>query len=192
VIDEVVVTAANVSDRDAVDDLLAPSAGDDVKPEVLGDCAYADGETRDRLGGNGYTVRAKVPPIRNRSGRFGKTSFNIDLADSTVTCPAGMTVTIASSRRGGGKASFSGHCQSCPMRKRCTAARDGRSITIHRHEAILLAARAEQTTPEWVERYRADRPIVERKIALDFDHWYVGGDTRCCTPQLAQALIDGF
>ena len=49
-IDEVTVTPANTPDRDAVDDLLAPSADDEDKPEVVGDSAYADGETRDRLG----------------------------------------------------------------------------------------------------------------------------------------------
>jgi hypothetical protein len=47
-IDEVAVTPANTPDRDAVDDLLVPSAGDEGKPEVVGDSAYADGETRDR------------------------------------------------------------------------------------------------------------------------------------------------
>jgi hypothetical protein len=30
---------------------------------------------------------------------------------------------------------------------------------------VLQQARAEQREPGWVERYRADRPIVERKIA---------------------------
>lgn len=36
---------------------------------------------------------------------------------------------------------------------------------MHPHEALLQRARAEQTEPEWIERYRADRPIVGRKIA---------------------------
>jgi hypothetical protein len=30
---------------------------------------------------------------------------------------------------------------------------------------LLQRARAEQADPAWVARYRADRPIVERKIA---------------------------
>lgn len=40
-IDEVVATPANTSDRDAVDDLLAPVAGEENKPTVVGDSAYA-------------------------------------------------------------------------------------------------------------------------------------------------------
>ena len=91
-IDEVTVTPANTPDRDAVDDLLEPSAEAQDKPEVVGDSAYADGETRDRLTKRGYKVRAKVPPARNRAGRFTKDRFTIDLEAGTVTCPAEVTV----------------------------------------------------------------------------------------------------
>ena len=178
-IDEATVTPANTPDRDAVDDLLAPSADESDKPEVVGDSAYADGETRDRLGKAGYTVRAKVPPARNREGRFTKDRFHVDLDDGTVTCPAGHTVAITWSRRGGGKASFKPHCRTCPLRGRCTAARRGRSISIHRHEPVLQAARAEQATPEFGERYRADRPVVERKLAHFTRRLWGGRKARC-------------
>jgi len=178
-IDAVTVTAANTPDRDAVDDLLAPSADGEDKPEVVGDSAYADADTRDRLATAGYPLRAKVPPARNQMGRFTKDRFHVNLDDHTVTCPAGQTVTITPSRGGGGKASFAMHCPSCPLRKYCTAARRGRSITIHRHEALLGAARTEQATPEWVERYRADRPIVERKIAHFARRLWGGRKARC-------------
>lgn len=178
-IDEVAVTPANTPDRDAVDGLLAPNTEADAKPEVVGDSAYADGDTRQRLGDAGYTLRAKVPPARNRAGRFSKDRFEINLDDGTVTCPAGQTVTIRPSRRGGGKASFAAHCGTCPLRKRCTAARRGRSITIHRHEALLQAARTEQATPEWAQRYRADRPVVERKIAHFARRLWGGRKARC-------------
>jgi len=133
---------------------------------VVGDSAYADGETRERLGNAGYNVRAKVPSARNREGRFTKDRFHINLDDNTVTCPADHTVAITWSRRGGGKASFKPHCRTCcPQSDRCTAARRGRSISIHRHEAVLQHARSEQHTTDWIQRYRADRPIVERKLA---------------------------
>ena len=178
-IDEVTVTPANTPDRDAVDDLLEPSAEAQDKPEVVGDSAYADGETRDRLTKRGYKVRAKVPPARNRAGRFTKDRFTIDLEAGTVSCPAEVTVQITPSRRGGGKASFAAHCASCPLRKSCTAASRGRSITIHRHEAILQAARTEQATPEWVDAYRANRPIVERKIAHFARRLWGGRKARC-------------
>ncbi len=178
-IDEVTVTPANTPDRDVVDDLLEATAEEEDKPDVVGDSAYADGDTRDRLSKRGYKVRAKVPPIRNRGGRFTKDQFRINLDDDTVTCPAEVTVRITPSRRGGGKAGFASHCAACPLRRRCTAARQGRSITIHRHEAILQAARSEQATSEWIDSYRADRPIVERKLAQFARRLWGGRKARC-------------
>ena len=87
------------------------------KPEVVGDSAYADGETRDRLGNAGYTVRAKVPPARNRAGRFTKDQFHINLDDDTVTCPAEQTVTITpvTARRRQGQLRRT--AARCPLRK---------------------------------------------------------------------------
>ena len=73
-IDEVAVTAANVSDRDAVDDLLVGLAAEENKPEVLGDSAYADGATRKALGDAGFEVVAKVPPVRNATGSSPRTT----------------------------------------------------------------------------------------------------------------------
>ena len=164
-IDEVAATPANTPDREAVSDLLAPHADEEDKPEVLGDSAYADGATRATLEQQGFTVTAKCPPVRNATGLFTKDRFEVDLETNTVTCPAGQRATINPTRDGGGRASFKIHCRTCPMRKACTKSRAGRSISVHPHEAILQKARAEQKEPGWVEHYRADRPIVERKIA---------------------------
>jgi IS5 family transposase len=164
-IDEVVATPANTPDRDAATDLLAPLAEDEDKPEVLGDSAYADGATRDTLEAQGFTVTAKCPPVRNATGLFTKDRFAVDLETATVTCPAGKQVTINPTRDGGGRASFKVHCRTCPLRAACTKSRSGRTIAVHPHETILQRARAEQTEPGWAEHYRADRPIVERKIA---------------------------
>jgi IS5 family transposase len=164
-IDEVVVTPANTADRDAVDDLLADHAQAADKPTVIGDSAYADGATRARLEGHGYEVLSKTPPVRNTAGGFPKDRFAVDPDAGTVTCPAQHTVAIRPARGGGGKASFAAHCSGCPLRADCTTSRRGRTISVHPHEAILQRARAEQARPEWRTRYRADRPIVERKIA---------------------------
>jgi IS5 family transposase len=164
-IDEVVVTPANAADRDAVDDLLATHADSEEKPSVVGDSAYADGATRARLEGEGYEVVAKTPPPRNSTGLWPKDRFDIDPDAATATCPAGHTVAIAFGRHGGGKASFAPHCATCPLRPDCTDSPRGRTITVHPHEAVLQRARAEQRSPEWSARYRADRPVVERKIS---------------------------
>ncbi len=43
---------------------------------------------------------------------------------------------------------FGAACAGCPLRERCTTARDGRSMTIHPHEGLLRAARAQSRTAE--------------------------------------------
>lgn len=60
---------------------------------------------------------------------------------------------------------FGEHCAGCPQRQRCTSSPKGRSIRIHRQEAVLQRAKAAQATPEWQHAYRSTRPKVERKIA---------------------------
>jgi DDE family transposase/transposase-like protein DUF772 len=163
-IDEVTVTPANAADHDPVDELLAPVAGNQVKPVVFGDCAYADGDTLAHLEGQGFEVMAKVPPAANQNGRFSKDDFSIDLQAATVTCPAGYRVAIRFDDDGSGAASFGTKCATCPLVVQCTTNKAGRTITIHRHEQILQQHKAEQQTPEWHEAYTSTRPKVERKI----------------------------
>jgi len=161
---EVVATPANTHDAKAVPELLAGEAGED-KPMILGDSAYADGQTRKVLGEGGFTLMAKCPPIRNATGGFTKDRFVVDLEANTVSCPAGETAMIIGRGDGSGLARFAPHCTSCPLRAACTTSRAGRSVAINEHEAILQHARAEQREPEWIATYRANRPLVERKIA---------------------------
>lgn len=132
---------------------------------MVGDSAYADGATRDAMEDKGFNLSAKCPPVRNATGLFTKDRFVVDLETRTVTCPAGQRVAVNLTRDGGGRASFKVHCKDCPLRRACTKSRAGRTISVHPHEALLQRARAEQKDPGWLERYRADRPIVERKIA---------------------------
>jgi len=161
---EIVATPANTHDAKAVSQLLAAEP-DEGKPMILGDSAYADGATREALDERGFTLMAKCPPIRNATGGFTKDRFVIDLEARTVTCPAGQTVTITPRGDRSGVARFAPHCRTCPLRVACTTSRAGRSVAINEHEAILQHARAEQGDSEWIATYRANRPLVERKIA---------------------------
>lgn len=164
-IDDVVLTPANTPDRDAVPALVEPLLERAERPEIVGDAAYGDGATRAALQDAGITVVARVPPTRNTTGGFTKDRFAVDLDASTVTCPAAQSVAIRFSPNGAGVARFAAHCANCPLASRCTTSRHGRSITVHPQEALLQRARAEQRDPAWWLRYRAERPMVERKIA---------------------------
>jgi IS5 family transposase len=178
-IDEVVVTPANVHDAVPVEDLLATHATDEEKPTVMGDCAYGTAETLERLAEAGYEdVKARVAPARGRDGRFGKDDFAVDLEARTVTCPAGQTAPIRTGKDGSGRADFAPHCSSCPLAARCTTATGGRTVTIHRREDLLQAHKAAQATPEWQADYTGTRPKVERKIAHFVRHPWGGRKAR--------------
>jgi IS5 family transposase len=164
-IDETAVTAANVADHEAVDDLLAPVAQMPEKPDVYGDSAYADAENLSHLEDQGFTVMAKVPAAHARDGRYSKDEFGIDLEAETVTCPAGQVAPIRWGRDGDGLASFGPACSSCPLAEQCTTNASGRTISIHPHEQTLQNHKAEQQTAHWQQAYTATRPTVERKIA---------------------------
>jgi Transposase DDE domain/Transposase domain (DUF772) len=164
-IDEVAATPGNTPDRDAASELLGGLVGGQDKPEVVGDSAYGDAATRAHLEAEGFTLVAKCPPARNTGGRFAKDRFAVDLDRGTVTCPAGQTAVIVPARGDGGRASFRPWCATCPLRSGCTSSRRGRTIAIHPQEAVLQRARASQRDPTWEERYRTDRPTVERKIS---------------------------
>ncbi|HTW97897.1 MAG TPA: IS1182 family transposase [Acidimicrobiales bacterium] len=187
-IDEVAVTPANVSDREAIDDLLASFDDEPEKPIVFGDSAYADGDTLHRLEDKGYAVMARVPPATQRDGRYSKDDFRIDLQAGEVTCPAGATVAIRFCNEGSGIAGFGDLCASCPLQSRCTTAKTGRTITIHRHEQILRQHKADQQNEEWKQQYSGTRPKVERKIA-HFVHKPWGG-RRARTRGAARVLTD--
>jgi len=59
---------------------------------------------------------------------------------------------------------FGAACAGCPLRPRCTTARDGRSMTIHPHEDLLRAARAQARTGGFKRAYPT-RSAIERIIA---------------------------
>jgi hypothetical protein len=130
--------------------------------QVLGDAAYGGGETRAALTAAGHTQTIKPIPLRPAvPGGFTKDDFAIDLHAGTVTCPAGQTVAITP----GGRAVFDWRCGPCPLRERCTHAKDGKTVNLHRHEAELAAARRQATDPAFQASYRRWRPMVERSIA---------------------------
>jgi hypothetical protein len=174
-IDEVIVTAGNVHDSAPVDDLLAGVTGEQVKPTVMGDCAYGTAGTLARLADAGYDdVKAKVAPARGRDGRFGKDDFDVDLDAGEVTCPAGKVAVIRTGKDGTGRADFAGQCTVCPLRESCTTSASGRTVTVHAREDLLQEHKTAQASPQWQEAYTGTRPKVERKIA-HFVHRAWGG-----------------
>jgi Transposase DDE domain/Transposase domain (DUF772) len=153
------LTAANLPDGPTGLQLLD---GEAPGLEVLGDSGYGSGPTRAALRAAGHTQTIKPIPLQSAvPGGFTLHDFRIDRQAGMVRCPAGATAPITSS----GQASFARWCQRCPLRRRCTTARRGRTIRLHRHEDELRAARRQAVTRSFQQRYRRWRPMVERSIA---------------------------
>jgi hypothetical protein len=85
------------------------------RPErVLGDTAYGNGPVRAELTERDVDVLAPVPEGKVVEGRLGKREFGIDLDAGTVTCPAGHTVVISTSKTGFRGANFNRDmCRDC-------------------------------------------------------------------------------
>ena len=130
--------------------------------EVLGDTHYGSGATRAALRAAGHAQTIKPIPLHSAvPGGFTVHDFRVDRQAGMVRCPAGMTAPISSS----GKASFARHCPGCPLRRRCTTAKRGRTLRLHPHEQELRAARRQAVTRSFQASYRRWRPMVERSIA---------------------------
>jgi IS5 family transposase len=153
------LTPANVSDAKTALELVAAEPGG---LEILGDTAYGSGETRAHLRERGHRQLIKPIPLRRSiPGGFSRDDFVVDQAMRTVTCPAGTTVVISPK----GNATFGIKCRGCALRQRCTTAKDGMHLTVHRHDNELTAARAQWRAEDGLDDYRQWRPMVERSIA---------------------------
>ncbi len=138
--------------------------------EVLGDSAYGTGDALDKIEQAGHTPLVKPWPIKPTVvGGFDLDDFTIDEVAGTATCPNGLTRKISKTRT----VTFGAGCRGCPLRERCTTAKDGRTLSLHPHDKLQRAHRQRAKDPQWQAIYRQHRPMVERSIA-----WLVAGGNR--------------
>src|SRR5215211_5124307 len=156
---ECALTAATAPDGPTGVKLLA---AEEPGLEVLGDSGYGSGATRAAIRAAGHTQTIKPIPLQSAvPGGFTIHDFRIDRQAGILRCPAGQVAPITSS----GRASFARWCRGCPLRRRCTTAKRGRTIHLHPHEDELRAARRQAVTRTFQHSYRRWRPMVERSIA---------------------------
>jgi Transposase DDE domain/Transposase domain (DUF772) len=157
---DAVVSTADTGTEDAGD---ADSGDADTAAglEIYGDSAYGTGEARAAYRDDGHDVVIKPKPLPSAvPGGLTLDDFTIDENDGTVTCPNGNTRPISPART----VTFGRLCDGCPLRQRCTTSKSGRSMTIHPHEGLLRAARAQAKTPRFKRDYPT-RSNVERTVA---------------------------
>lgn len=189
IITAIEVTAGNVGDgsvakilladvlpsteKDEVQDASpAPADMQDASPapaqapvEVFGDASYGTADVVEALEQAGIEPNVKVQPPSAREGMYSQDAFTIDVTANTVCCPAGQLVPLRRSKDGAGHASFGASCNDCPQRSVCTTNKEGRSVHVHAKHQVLDRARKRQRDPAWLQKYRATRPKVERKLA---------------------------
>jgi IS5 family transposase len=163
------ITAAAITPANAPDGPtgIALLAGEASGLQVLADSAYGSGETRAALRRAQHHQAIKAIPLRHAvPGGFDRDDFIINHDARTATCPARHTVSITTK----GTATFGARCRDCPLRERCTTAKDGRVLKIREHDAELVEARRAWRDGDFAADYRRWRPMVERSIAWLVTH----------------------
>ena len=157
----IVVAAAVAMVTAAVIDDGEPDTARRAGLEVYGDSAYGTGAARAAYQRDGHdTVIKPKPLVPAVAGGFTLDEFTIDEQAGTITCPGGHTRTMTAKRT----VTFGAVCAECPLQARCTTAKNGRSMSIHPHEQLLRAARAQARTPEFQAAYPT-RSAVERIVS---------------------------
>jgi transposase len=164
--DEALTMAAGPANSDAAVAerfLAADATTDGGGREWYGDSAYGTGDLRGAIADAGHDAVIKPRPLRPPvAGGFTVDYFTVDEAGATVVCPAGHTRPITPSRG----VVFGVLCRACPLAKRCTTAKSGRTLTLHERDDLLRAARRGWSAqPDLREKYRHNRPNVERVVS---------------------------
>jgi len=147
---------------------LIDSQPPEQRPQrIVGDTAYGNGVVRAELAERHVDVLAPVPEGEILEGRVGKRDFTIDPAAGTVTCPAGHTATITTSKKGVRTARISrAACGACPLKDQCCPGRPSRQIALGEHEELMIAARQALNDPDTAAHLRHTRPRIERLLGL--------------------------
>jgi hypothetical protein len=175
----------------------------DAQPEVrkpqriLGDTAYGNGVVRSELAERDVEVLAPVPEGAVDEDRVGKRDFTIDPAGGTVTCPAGHTAQITTSKKGIRTARIArAVCGSCPLKERCCPGRANRQVALGEHEELQIAARQALNDPDTAKHLRHTRPRIERLLGLLACRYgarksrYIGSDKATLQASWAAALVN--
>src|SRR5882724_7782633 len=158
------ITPANAPEASVTSDIAADlDHGGWRLAELHIDRAYLSSQlVRDRA--PDLAIFCKAWRARNASGRYAKDQFSIGFTTGQLTCPAGVSMPF-----GPGKTVRfpKGTCAACPLRERCTASSNGRSVAIHPDEELLAELRQRQKTP-------AGRAELRERVAVEHALTHVG------------------
>ena len=177
---------------------LIDSQPPEQRPQrIVGDTSYGNGVVRAELAERQVDVLAPVPEGEILDGRVGKRDFTIDPAAGTVSCPAGHTATITTSKKGVRTARISRTaCGACPLKDQCCPGRPSRQIALGEHEELMIAARSALNDPDTAAHLRHTRPRIERLLGLLAVRYgarksrYIGSNKATLQANWAAALVN--
>jgi hypothetical protein len=158
---DAVARPANEPEHTVVATLMPEVARHGTLTDLWMDRGYLASAAIPALYARGVTLHAKPWTVRN-GDRFPKHAFTIRVTDGLVICPAQQTAPIVPGRSTVQFAAAT--CRACALRAACTTAADGRSISLHPHEALLQQLRAAMHTPDGRATLRY-RTTVEHSLA---------------------------
>ncbi len=110
-------------------------------------------------------VYCKAWPVRDGK-QFHKQAFTLDWERQIIRCPASQEMSFVP----GAVVHFPKEiCAACPLKAQCTTSSQGRSVSIHPDEALLVELRQGQQTPQGRSKLR-ERVAVEHTLA-HIGHW---------------------
>jgi hypothetical protein len=161
---------ASGGDAAALDPIREQLAVADLLPgEQYVDSGYISG--RQLAQSQAAGIELVGPPLADTSPQEYKIAdFAIDQEARQATCPQGR-VSVKwgeSSERDGSRMVHiqfaTATCAACPVRSLCARGKEGRSLHVSEHHALLQARRAEAQTATFKERMRA-RPAIEATLS---------------------------
>lgn len=157
----VAITPANQPESEALKPVLAEVKQLGMKLAELDiDRAYLSAPEVIELKEAGVRICCKAFPLKN-GDKFSKAEFVLDFEKEQVMCPAGQLAVMEL-----GQVSKFGKktCAGCTLRAKCTKAKNGRSLSIHKEEPFLIELRTRQKTEEGRQELR-ERVAIEHALA---------------------------
>ncbi len=168
------VTPANVDDTEPFETLVEQHLNNTGAGPmgVVADSGYSSGENRRKVKDTEATDYIAVPtPKGHKQGLFSASDFTPEFDDEgnavRVRCPRGE---VAEGGKWDDKTQgwdfyfTKAQCADCPLRGRCSKAKQGRTVFISRYYREHEDARARQDTPEFIAAQK-ERLGIERTFA---------------------------
>ncbi len=167
-LDSGLVRAVGITAANAPEASVTKAISEDLVPQQIHlqelhiDRAYLSSEwVRQRS--EELEISWKAWPVR-QSELFSQPEFHLDWERQIIRCPAEQEMPFTP----GGVVHFpQEHCDVCPLRTPCTKSSQGRSVSIHPDEALLVELRERQLTP-------CGRAALRERVAVEHTLAHIG------------------